>query len=284
MSPKKVSTSVRGIGVAVRTRRSTASPLRVKASRWCTPKRCCSSTMASARSWKATSSWNKGMRADDEIDVADGEAFEDFAALAAALPAGEDGKADAGGGGKRRDGRKMLARQNFGRRHEGRLPPGLDHIRCRDERDDGLARADVAVEKPQHARRLRQNGNNVGDRARLRRRQPIRQRRHDLVAKPALGGAAAAAAIAHMPAQQSERELARQQFVIGEPRPRRALRRDIVRRLRPMDGAQRVGKARIAVARQPGCVLPFRQCRQPRSSAASIALRTWLGCRPSVSG
>ena len=59
MSPKNVSTSVRGIGVAVSTSTSTASPFCVSASRWCTPKRCCSSTIARARSRKETTSWNK---------------------------------------------------------------------------------------------------------------------------------------------------------------------------------------------------------------------------------
>ena len=49
---------VRGIGVAVITSTSTASPLRASARRWCTPKRCCSSTTASARSRNSTSSWN----------------------------------------------------------------------------------------------------------------------------------------------------------------------------------------------------------------------------------
>ena len=53
--------------------------------------------------------------------------------------------------------------------------------------------------------------------------------------KQALGGAAAAGAAAHMRAQQRERELARQQFVIGEPRPGRAFRLDILRRGGAMD-------------------------------------------------
>jgi hypothetical protein len=48
MSPKYVSTSVRGIGVADSTSTSTALPLLVNVSRSRTPKRCCSSTTASA--------------------------------------------------------------------------------------------------------------------------------------------------------------------------------------------------------------------------------------------
>ena len=113
------------------------------------------------------------MRADDEVDVAGRERGEDFAALAPTVAAGEDGEADAGAMGERRDGRKMLARQDFGWRHERRLAAGLDH-RCGGEQGhEGLARADVAMEEPQHAVRLRQVGDDVFDRALLRRRERI---------------------------------------------------------------------------------------------------------------
>ena len=67
------------------------------------------------------------MGADQQIDLAEREALEDVAALAAALAAGEDRDADAGGFGERRDGVEMLAREDFGRRHQRRLPAGLDH-------------------------------------------------------------------------------------------------------------------------------------------------------------
>ncbi len=65
-----------------------------------------------------------------------------------------------------------------------------------------------------------------------------------------------------MRAQQSERELARQQFVVSEPRPRRAVGLDVFGRLRAMDLAERFGKARIVVALAPRRILPFRQIRQ----------------------
>ncbi len=58
MSPKWVSTSVRGIGVAVITKRSAALPLSLSASRCATPKRCCSSTTVRPRSWNSTPDWN----------------------------------------------------------------------------------------------------------------------------------------------------------------------------------------------------------------------------------
>ena len=163
--------------------------------------------------------------------------------------------------GERRDGGKMLARQNLGRRHDRRLPPGFDHMRGGKKRDHGLARADVAVQQPQHALRLRQIGDDVGDRALLRWRERIGQGGDDPRAQPALGGGAAAGAGAQMGAKERQRELAGEQFVVGEPRPRRALRRDIVRRRRAMHAAQRVGKARKAVALEPLRILPFGQSR-----------------------
>ena len=80
---------------------------------------------------------------------------------------------------QRRDGREMLARQDFGRRHQRRLPAGFDHGRGGEQRHHGLAGADVALQQPQHAVRLRQVGDDVVDRALLRRRQRIGQRRDD---------------------------------------------------------------------------------------------------------
>ena len=94
------------------------------------------------------------VRADQEIDLAEREAVEDVGALAAALAAGQDGDADAGLLRQRRDGGEMLARQDFGRRHQRGLPAGLDHGRGGEQRHHGLAGADVALQQPQHALRL----------------------------------------------------------------------------------------------------------------------------------
>ncbi len=93
-------------------------------------------------------------------------------ALAAALAAGEDGDADAGGLGQRRDGVEVLAGENFGRRHEGGLPAGFDYRRRRDQRHHGLAGADIALQQPQHALRTGEVGGDVVDRLLL----PVGQR------------------------------------------------------------------------------------------------------------
>ena len=69
------------------------------------------------------------MGADQKIDLAERQAVERFGALLAALAAGQDGDADAGLLGERRDGGEVLANQDFGRRHQRGLPAGLDHGR-----------------------------------------------------------------------------------------------------------------------------------------------------------
>ena len=166
---------------------------------------------------------------------------------------------------------EMLAGENFGRRHQGGLPSGLDHGGGGDQRDHGLAGADVALQQPQHALRAREVGDDVVDRLLLRMGERVGQRLEDARAQAAFAGDAAAGLAAHVRAHQRERELAGEQFVIGKPRPGRALRRDVVRLGRAVQAAQRVGKCREALARNPGFVLPFRQVRQARERAVHRA-------------
>ncbi len=177
------------------------------------------------------------MGADDEIDVADGEAGEDFRPLLAALAAGQDGDANAGGLGEFLYGGEVLPRQDFGWRHQRRLPAGFDHGRGGKQRHYGFSRADVAVKKSQHPVWLRKIGDNIGDGALLRRRERVGQRLDDTLAQQTLGRRAMSGPLPHLGAQQRQRELARQQFVIGEPRPRRTGWIEIVRRLRVVNSA-----------------------------------------------
>ena len=200
----------------------------------------------------------QSMGADDQIDLAGGEARKNFRPFAPALAAGENGDADAGGGRQRRDSLEMLAGENFRRRHERRLAAGFDHGRGGEQSHQRLAGADIAVQQPQHAVRLRQVGDDVGYRAVLRGRQRIGQGGDDLGPQQPFGGAAAAGAFAHMAAQQRQRKLAGEQLVIGEPRPRGALRLQVGRRRRMMNAAQRLGKAR-----ETHCALATRRPATP---------------------
>ena len=52
---------------------------------------------------------------------------------------------------QRRHALEMLAGEHFRRRHHRRLPSGLHHLGHGDERDHGLARADVALQQADHA-------------------------------------------------------------------------------------------------------------------------------------
>ena len=102
-------------------------------------------------------------------------------------------------------------------------------------------------------------GVDFADRALLRRRQRVGERRDHALAQSALGGAAMSGPLPHMQSQQRKRELAGEQFVVSQPRPCRACRIERLRFLGAMDGAQRAGEIRIAVAREPRRVLPLRQ-------------------------
>ena len=88
---------------------------------------------------------------------------------------------------------------------------------------------------------------------------------------------------AQMGADQRQRELARQHFIVGEPRPRFAFMRQIGGRGRPVQGRQRRGKIRPLRARRVGRIEPLRQHRnggeRRRDGAAQRVLREPLGER-----
>ena len=92
--------------------------------------------------------------AEQQVDVAEREPVEDVArARAPRSRPVRMATRDAGGFGERRDGLEMLAREDFGRRHQGGLPSGLDHGCGGEQRHHGLAGADIALQQPQHALR-----------------------------------------------------------------------------------------------------------------------------------
>ena len=118
--------------------------------------------------------------ADDQIDIAGGERRQNLGAFAAALAAGEDGKADAGGGAR-------AARwwQNAGApksRSAPSTPPG-GRPRSRSRRQGARPRVLPEPTSPCSSRsmrlRLREIGDDVGDRALLRRRERIGQGGND---------------------------------------------------------------------------------------------------------
>ena len=145
--------------------------------RWCTPKRCCSSTTASARSANSTSSCTSAcVPTTSWIEPSARPCSVSFFWLLA-VAAGQQRQAHAGRFGERRDGGVMLARQQLGRRHERRLRAGLDADQHGEEGDQRLAAADIALQQPDHALGLGHVGLDLAGREDLAGRQLERQRR-----------------------------------------------------------------------------------------------------------
>ncbi len=162
MSPKTVIATVRGIGVAVMT--STwggRMPFSRSASRCSTPKRCCSSTTTSARSANWTCFWIRAWVPTTMPASPEAASSRDAAARRGALAAGEQGH----GGAElraaehaalgqvaehRRDRAVVLGRQHLGGGEQGRLAARVDGGQHRPQRDDRLARADLALQQPVH--------------------------------------------------------------------------------------------------------------------------------------
>ena len=94
--------------------------------------------------------------ADQEIDLAGRQPRQDFAPLLALFAAGEDRDPQACAFGQRRDGLDVLAREDFGRRHQRGLLAHFGDGGGRQQRHHGLARSDVTLQQPQHADRLAQ--------------------------------------------------------------------------------------------------------------------------------
>ena len=220
--------------------------------------------------------------ADHELDRAVGQAAQGLLLLLLAVAAGEQRQAHAGGLGQRRDGGVMLAGQKLGRRHEGGLRAGLDRDQHRQQRHQGLAAADIALQQPHHALGLGHVGGDLGHREDLAGRQLERQGGKHLVLQTPVSFGGAAAQDPLMVPHQRQRELARQQLVEGEARPGRVHRREVGLVGRRMGLYQRRFPVGPAVARQVGRVLPFRQHGRALDSAAAIAFWTGRWVRPVV--
>ena len=128
MSPKYVRTNVRGIGVAVMTSISAAAPFSPR------PDADGRQTMLFVDHGKPevaedNAFLKQGMGADHNIDAASASTGEGFSARSSRVAAGEERQSEPGGFAERRESLMMLAGENFGRRHQRRLPPGLDDRR-----------------------------------------------------------------------------------------------------------------------------------------------------------
>ena len=165
----------------------------------------------------------------------------------------------------------MLAGENLGRRHHRRLPSGFDHVGHRQERDDGLARADVALQQPDHALLRPEIGADVVDRLQLRLGQRKGQRGLEAPAERPFGEMRAAGNCAHAGAHEKERELVGEKLVVGEPGRGRTGRVDVLGPSGAVHRAERIGEARQLQPAQGLFADPFRQPRQPLQRAVGGA-------------
>ena len=200
--------------------------------------------------------------ADQEIDLAGLEPRQQFAALLALFATGQDRDPQAGALGQRRDGLDVLARQNFGRRHQGGLLADFGDGGGGQQRHHGLAEAYIALQQPQHPHRLAEICRDRRGGLLLRRRQRIRQRVDDFLAQVAVAGIAVAGRTAQLRADQRQRQLTRQQFIEGQPRPERTAGQDVRRFDRDMDAVQRFGDRRKLAALDHLRADPLRQVGQ----------------------
>ena len=202
------------------------------------------------------------MGADQKIDLAVCELFDNFAAFLAFLAAGQDRDLHPGTFCQRRNRLDVLAGEDFGRRHQGRLLAGFRDGGRSEQRHHGLAGADVALQQAQHPQRLVEV---VGDGFRgllLRWRQCVGQRVDDLVTQMSVARIALTRRAAELRAHQRQRQLPSQEFVEGEARPERVLRQDVGEFARLVNTMQRFGNRRKRTAPQHFGTDPFRQAGQ----------------------
>ena len=163
---------------------------------------------------------------------------------------------------------EMLARENFGRRKQRRLLARLDRDQHGIQGHHRLARANIALQQPQHRGLLRHVAFDLGDRARLRARQ--REGQMQLGPQAPIAHQGNALAPPPLGLDQQQREAVRQQFVIGEPVARFLVGADVPR-------AQRRSPRWPARLRQLARFDPFGQLGQPRQRLLGEARHARLG-------
>ncbi len=190
---------------------------------------------------------DEGVRADDDVGG------ERLLALGLLRRAREQRARDAELEAEVGDREEVLLGERLGRRHERALPAVLDRAEERVERDDGLARADVALQKPLHRRRAREVAVDLADRLLLVRRERERERlavAADQVAR--LAEPWRERALALLDAAR-DADLEDEQLLEGEPRAAAFRLGEVVR---AVDGGERV-----ALEREP---FAFAQLRGQR--------------------
>ena len=127
-----------------------AGALRSSARRWLTPKRCCSSTTATARRSNSTGSSISACVPTSSFSSPLAQLAEQVGAAARGRRAGQQRGLHELARHQLLQRREVLLGERLGRRHQRRLGARLDRAQHRVERDDGLAGADLAHQQPLH--------------------------------------------------------------------------------------------------------------------------------------
>ena len=217
------------------------------------------------------------MRADQNVDAPLLERVDDLRALAAPLAPREQRDAQARGGAERADGLKMLPGEQLGRRHQRRLRSRLDRACHGEQRDHGLAAADIALEETQHALRAREVGVDLGQGTGLRAGQREGQRGEDCLAELTGCSKPPAGTPLEPRADHRQRQLIGEQLVISEPCPRRRRRQKIGFGLGRVQARKRLGERHPCLLRQKRRVRPFRQRRQVAKRLADRLAQRRIG-------
>ena len=223
----------------------------------------------------------QGVRADRDPLVAAGERGLGLAPRLRRQPAGDEARRDAERREPAREILGVLLGEQLGRRHQRRLAACLDDIGGGHCRDDGLARADVALHEAQHRVRQREVAAHFLDHAPLRAGEPEAGAREQAIRQLAACGDRPGGITADRIAQLAQRELVREQLLEGEA-PLRGMpagvehRQPGIRR-RAMHVVQRLDEAGQAeVAQRP----PAAEVGQFAAAGSRERLRGQLRSRP----
>jgi hypothetical protein len=204
----------------------------------------------------------QGVGADHDLGLSIGDALEQLGAFLALGAGCEHGNLDTGRFGHFPDRGVVLAGEDLGRGHQHRLASGFDGIGHGQHRHSGLAGADITLQQPQHPVLAGHVGEDFFDSRCLASRQGKRQCTEDRLAQPAFRDNGMSRQLAQCLAHKSQRQLARQQLVIGQPAARRCLRFDIDLRFGMVQFADRVGERGKAVLAYQVRIGPLWKLRQ----------------------
>ena len=158
----------------------------------------------------------------------------------------------------------MLPREQLGRRHQCGLRAGLHGGRHGEQRNDGLAAADIALKQTQHAVMAREIGVDLAERAILRAGQLEGEGGEDRLAQLAGSSELSPGAPLEPRADHRERKLIGEQLVISEPGPCRRRGQEIGVALGRMLPGERLGESRPGILADECRIGPFRQGGQMR--------------------